>query len=162
MLGDQTKKFDITVTFTAPVVEDEEGKETILTVKEAISYTVGNDTTVHTIAAGAWKDGVATATVQLAHGDSVNFVNIPYGVTYEVSEASYASEGYNAPVITYTDEANKEIDGQETDTVTVLNVKDGDIDTGISVDSIPYIAMLGVVAVGGAGFMVSKKRRSED
>ncbi|MBO5127241.1 MAG: QVPTGV class sortase B protein-sorting domain-containing protein, partial [Clostridia bacterium] len=49
-----------------------------------------------------------------------------------------------------------------TENLGITNNKGAEVDTGISVDSIPYIAMLGVVAIGGTGFIVSKKRRSED
>ena len=171
ILGDKTKDFTVRVVFTAPA-----GK----TVREAITYTDDNET--KTIAAN-WTGSTDEIVIDLKDGETVTFTNIPTDVTYTVVEDSYASEEYDAAKYVNSDnattdtgagtisltETTKTIDGKEVtvkvadaDTVAITNNKGGNVDTGISVDSIPYIAMLGVVAIGGAGFMVSKKRRSED
>ncbi len=150
-LGDQTKDFKVTVTFTAPKNGDK-----FLDVNEAITYVEDGET--KTIAA-KWSDGTAKAEITLKHDETVTFTNIPYGVTYTVEEEDYTGDGYTA-TYDFSDTA-KNIDTAK-DTVEITNDKNNTVDTGISVDSIPYIAMLGVVAIGGTGFLVSKKRRSED
>jgi len=137
------------------------GKELTCGITEANPVEVGT----------GWT-GSKAVEIYVKHGDTIKFDNIPVGVTYTVVEDSYSSEGYEAAVYANSDDAKTtdtgagSITGTETttdnDTVAITNNKGGTVDTGISVDSIPYIAMLGVVAIGGTGFIVSKKRRSED
>ncbi|MBQ6833819.1 MAG: hypothetical protein IJO55_05310 [Lachnospiraceae bacterium] len=145
ILGDKTKDFTVKVTFTAP-----EGD----TVREAISYTDGTET--KTIEAG-W-DTTAEATITLKHEETVTFTNIPYGVTYTVVEDDYTGDGYDAAEYAFDDE-NKEINSA-TENVKITNNKDGNVDTGISLDNMPYIMVLALVALGLVGF-VSKKRSME-
>lgn len=76
----------------------------------------------------------------------MKFTNIPYDVTYTVAEEDYRSEGYDAADYEYSDEANK-IDSVN-DTVKITNNKGaGTIDTGITLDNLPYIMILALVAV---------------
>lgn len=149
-MGDQTKEFNVTVTFTAPADKS---------VKEAITYTDGTET--KTIPAN-WTNGVATADITLKHGETVTFTNIPYGVTYSVKEADYtgANGGYDSASYSFTDESKK-IDSAS-DTVTITNKKGVDVDTGIFVDSLPYILILAIVAVGLVVFFGKKRMMRED
>ena len=147
LLGDKNKKFDITITFTS-------AKE----VKEKI-YDAANNVLVPTTAWTKDKDtGIytATATIPLANGRSKTYMNIPYGVTYEVTEADYTGSGYDTPVYDYTDKAKK-IDSDE-DTVTVINNKNGNIDMGVTLNNMPYILVLAVLAAGVAVFVIRKRR----
>ncbi|EET61980.1 pilin isopeptide linkage domain protein [Marvinbryantia formatexigens DSM 14469] len=143
-LGDQQKEFAVTVTFTAP-----EGK----TVSEAISYSDGG--TDYTIPASAWTSGTATAEINLKHDETVTFTNIPYGVTYTVKEDDYTSDGYKT---TYAfGDNNKKIDSAS-DSVDITNNKNNDkIDTGINLDSMPYIMILALVAVCAVVMFVRKR-----
>lgn len=147
-MGDQTKEFNVTVTFTAPA-----GKN----VNEAITYTDGTET--KTIPAN-WSNGTASAVITLKHDETVTFTNIPYGVTYTVEEADYTGDGYDAANYTFGDE-NKTIDSAS-DTVTITNNKGVTVDTGIFVDSLPYILMLAIVAVGLVVFFLRKRTTRED
>lgn len=155
-LGDKNKKFNVTVTFTAPA-----GK----TVAENISYVEGGET--KTIKPSDWKDDVATVKIAVAHNDdAITFTNIPYDVTYTVVEDDYtkAADGttkdYDEAKYEFSDEHEK-IDSAN-DTVTITNNKGNDeIDTGVILDNAPYILMLAVVA-GGAMMLVIKKRREEE
>lgn len=163
-LGDKEKEFDVTVTF-----------ESDKTVGADIHY--GTDTDgngildeseiLGKVETSEWVEGKATADIKVKDGTTILFTNIPYDVTYTVDENDYSSEEYktaykvNGVAAESTDKVTDKKDAAK-ETVEITNTKDTSVDTGISVDSIPYIAMLGVVAVGGAGFMVSKKRRSED
>lgn len=141
-MGDRQKEFNVTVTFTAP-----EGK----TVGEAISYTDGTET--KTIAAN-WTGNTATANITLKHDESVTFTNIPYGVTYTVAEDDYTSDGYDEPSYSDTDRTVNSAD----ETVTITNNKGaGTIDTGIGLDSLPYIMILAMVAVAMVVFLGRKR-----
>lgn len=150
-LGDRDKEFNVTVTFTAPA-----GKE----MKSVISYTDG---TAKTIETSAWteKDGSkqAEVTIALKHDETVTFTNIPYDVTYTVTEADYTSEGYDEEDIVYSDDANKKIDSA-TDTVTITNNKGTTVDTGVVLDSLPYILLIAVAVVGVVAF-IAKKRTTD-
>lgn len=160
-LGDKKKKFNVTVTFTAPA-----GK----TVAGDISYVENGKP--ETIKPSDWKDGVATVKIAVAHDDTVTFTNIPYGVTYSVKEDDYtkAADGTTKDY----DEAKYEAEDIDTangtlatidtakETMTITNNKgDGDVDTGVILDNAPYMLMLAVVA-GGAMTLVIKKRREEE
>ena len=147
-LGDRDKEFNVTVTFTAPADKE---------VKSVISYTDG---TAQTIATSAWKekDGSkqAEVTIALKHNETVTFTNIPYDVTYTVTEADYTSEGYDEENIVYSDDANKKIDSA-TDTVTITNNKGTGVDTGVVLDSLPYVLLIAVAVVGVVAFTAKKR-----
>lgn len=151
-LGDKDKKFNVDVTFTAPA-----GK----TVKSTITY-VNNG--AESIAPDAWKLNTTTnqyeakVTVELAHKGSVQFNNIPKGVTYIVEEQDYSGAEYTA---TYEGDKSGTI-ANDVKSTTITNHKgDDNIDTGVILDNAPYILMLAVVA-GGAMSLVIKKRREEE
>lgn len=147
IMGDQQKEFTVKVTFTAP-----EGD----TVREAITYVDGTET--KTIAAGEGWTGSKEVEITLKHDETVTFTNIPYGVTYTVVENDYTAEadgGYDAASYNF-DDNNKKID-TASENVTITNNKNGDIDTGINMDSMPYILLLAVACMGLIVF-ISKKR----
>lgn len=143
-LGDKQKDFNVTVTFTKP-----EGK----TVNSTISYTDETDT--ETILPTEWSGNTATANITLKDGETVTFTNIPYEVTYTVVEEDYTGEGYLAAQ--YDDNANGTINAAAIST-TITNDKnvEGVIDTGVFMDSLPYVLLL----VGAcAGLVVFFARR---
>ena len=164
-LGDISKDFEVKVTFT-----NSTGKDVNSTITYTSDATVEADKDTGNV---EFAEGATTAevTLKLKHNESVVFDNIPYGITYTVEESDYTTEAngaYDAAKYALNDGAattdkveNEELNAPS-EKVEITNNKGTTVDTGISVDSIPYIAMLGVVAIGGAGFMVSKKRRSED
>lgn len=149
-LGDKSKKFDITVTFTSDkeVKEDIYDAASTVLVAKKTGWTKNEQTGKYT----------ATAVLHLANGDAVTFKNIPYDVTYEVTESNYTGNngGYDTPAYSYSDTAKK-IDSAE-DTVTVTNNKDGNIDTGVVLNNMPYILVLAVLAAGVAVFIIRKRR----
>lgn len=147
IMGDQEKEFTVKVTFTAP-----EGEY----VREAITYEDGTET--KTIAADEGWIGSKEVEITLKHDETVTFTNIPYGVTYTVVENDYTAEadgGYDAASYNF-DDTNKKIDSAS-ENVTITNNKDGEIDTGINMDSMPYILLLAVACMGLFVF-ISKKR----
>ena len=147
-MGDQQKEFTVKVTFTAPTGD---------TVREAITYVEGTET--KTIAAGAGWTGSKEVDITLKHGETVPVTNIPYGVTYTVVENNYTSDGYDAASYSSTD-ANTTIDSAS-ETVTITNNKGGNVDTGIGLDSLPYIMIL-VLAAAGLIVFFSKKRMARE
>ena len=144
IMGDQQKEFTVKVTFTAPAGD---------TVREAITYVDGNET--KSIAAGEGWTGSKEVEITLKHDETVTFNNIPYGVTYTVVEDDYTGDGYDAAKYDFAD-SNQKIDSPS-DSVTITNNKGGTVDTGISMDAMPYILLLSVACVGLFLF-ISKKR----
>lgn len=144
-MGDQSKYFNVTVTLNG-----EEGKE------YAESYAVtggsfsGNPESI--------KIDVPTE-FQLKHGDTITIENLPYGVTYTVAEADYTTEGYREAQIDFKDK-NKTID-TASDTVTITNTKNQDVDTGILLDNVPYVLLLACV-FGGMSVFFAKRRGSRE
>lgn len=151
--GDRQKDFTVTVTFTAP-----QGRN----VNEAISYSDdGENKTI----AGGWT-GSKQVTIDLKHEETVTFKNIPYGVTYTVDEDSYAADGYDAAAYSVNNGTsvasviNEELN-DASETVKITNNKGGTIDTGITLDSLPFVLILAVCA-GAVVLFVIKRRRSVD
>ena len=109
-----------------------------------------------------WGDGTASADITLKHGETVTFENIPYDVTYTVVENDYTADGYD--VASYKMNGIDASDGSgmidsAADTVEITNNKGGEVDTGINLDSMPYIMILALVAVC-AVVMFARKRFS--
>lgn len=142
-LGDTTKKFNITVTLTP-----ESGKDyTNITS----SYTVagGDSTTINWTSVGA-------VTVTLAHEETATFYNLPDGVTYTVVEDTYSDY-----TTTYTDNDDGTISNTNV-AVTVTNNKDASIVTGIDLDNLPYILMVGLVGIALVVVVGKKHFAKED
>ncbi len=147
-LGDREKYFAITVTLTG-----EAGK----TYADSYPVTGGSKLVDGAADAAAATISVGTpATFYLKHGETLTIANLPYGVTYTVTEADYTSEGYDEEDIVYSDDANKKIDSA-TDTVTITNNKGTTVDTGVVLDSLPYILLIAVAVVGVVAFTAKKR-----
>ena len=141
-MADMTKKFAFTIVFTAPANE---------VVKSAITVTKPDQTTeTITFAEGA---NTYTYTINLGDGETVKFTNIPEGVTYAVSEDE---ENYESDDGVFSD-TTKTIAANDEDTVTFTNTLTNEVDTGITMDSMPYVLLLAVAAVGLV-VMFTKKR----
>lgn len=139
-LGDRDKYFTFKVTLTG-----EQDKNYADSYAVTGSSYKENPTTV--------KVG-ETAVFHLKHGDTISISNLPYGVTYTVTET--AAEGYT----TEKTGDSGSINSAEA-TAAFTNTKEGDIDTGIKLDSLPYILVFaGALAL--AVIMVIRKRRISD
>lgn len=146
-LGDKSKYFDFKVTLNGDV--NDENKE------YADSYAVTNASSGSNNPETISVDGKETI-FHLKDGDTISIANLPYGVTYTVTEVSYESEGYKTDV----EGASGTIDKAE-QTATFTNTKEGKIDMGVTLDNLPYILVL-VAVLGGAVVMFTRKRRFED
>ena len=141
-MADMTKKFEFTVVFTPA-----EGTKFDTTVQ------IANDaaSTKREYTATANDDGTYTIVFELGHDDTATFTNIPVGTTYTVSENE---DGYTK---VNTTKADGSITGGDTDADVWTNTLTSEIDTGINMDSMPYILLLAVACMGLFVF-ISKKR----
>ena len=119
-----------------------------------------------------------TAAFQLKHGERTAIPGLPNGMAYTVIEepvlgydATYTQtkrdEDGNVKETLYTDAAytnagvSGTIDANAQNRVEFTNRKDAEPDTGIVLDSLPYIAILAVV-IGGVIWMIIRRRRRDD
>ena len=150
-LASDSQYFEMTVAFAA------EG-----TVASDITVSGGSNGSNPTTIAKDWT-GEKNVTIYLKADETLTFNNIPAGVTYTVTESAAhaaedatgadASKGYT---VEYTDETGA-IEANETAAAVVNNDKGTTVETGIALDSMPYIMILAVVA--GAFVLTSFKKR---
>lgn len=136
-----------------------------LTVNKIIDGSLGNkskefDFTVSVVFGDYSDDVVKTHTFDLSNNGTWTLEDIPYGANVTVSEDE---EDYTATRIVgdaRTENTNSwTIDEITADKeVTFENVKDGAPNTGISLDSLPYIVLLILVIAGGAAFVVRRRK----
>lgn len=141
-LGDKDKAFDVDVTFTA------NGK----VIAGTISYT--DDGEAKTIPSTAWNNGTAKVTITLKHDETVTFTGIPYDVGYSVAEHDYSADEYTT---TYDGNESQEKVAAATYNTTITNKKDGQIDTGVTTESLPYVVLMGFVVLAGAALLLKRK-----
>lgn len=139
-LGDEGKYFEFKVTLTG-----EDGKTYGTSYAVSGGSNTSNPTTI--------KIGEET-TFQLKHGDTISIANLPYGVTYTVTET--AADGYTT---TKTGDTGSISDAEQTAAFT--NERKGTIDMGVMLDSMPYVLVLAVVGAAVIA-LIAKKRRVED
>ena len=154
-LASQSQEFAIDVTFTSdqPVLS---------------TITCGDGQTI-TSANWTQAESVYTAkvTVKLIHGQDVTFNNIPAGVTYTVVEqakheapdpnGSNPETGYT---VTYEGETGT-IAENVTAAAKVINTKGTTVNTGVVLDSLPYVLLIAVAVVAVVLFTVRKRRNRE-
>lgn len=120
-----------------------------------------------TVQPGAWQNGTYETTLNISKNDGpITFADIPYGVTVTVSENNDETvmNGYTFVKYTVngTDAQNVSfVIGEEENAVVVLNEKTAEVDTGITLDSVPFLLIL-AVCIGGAVLFVIKKRHTVD
>ena len=110
------------------------------------------------------EDGY-TATFTLKHGESIKIDNIPLGATMVIKEAAYedyATSANPAGSVTDTGYEVKFVEVTESNEVEFTNDKEVTIDTGIALDSLPYILILAGVAVVAVALVLHKRRKYED
>ena len=154
-LGDRDKDFEVRVTFNAVG-----GKN----IESTISYSATAGGQPVYITPEQLDDGTESVTITLSHEDTITFDNIPYGVTYSVAETEYPEyvdtyqiDGVGAP-------GNK-VENVEfksaTPKVTITNTRDAAVDTGIVLDSLPYVLLIAVAVVGVVIFTARKRSHRE-
>lgn len=144
-LGDRAKYFAITVELTGAANQDYTGNVITSNINE-LSYKYE---TAPTFAVGQ------STTVYLKHDETLNLGNIPYGVTYTVTEDNL--KDYTEVITGGDSNGSGTVNSASEALVNVTNTKDGTPDTGITMDSMPYVLLLAVAAVGLV-VMFTKKR----
>ena len=151
--GDRAHEFNFTITLNG-----QEGTK--------VSYTAADKPATGIIG----EDGTLTISdIKMADNGQFVISNIPYGVTYTISEAT---EGYTATAmkgsatanLTTTDTTAAYTDSVNAASTTIAftnTLGDTILDTGVILDNAPYMLMLAVVAAG-AMTLVIKKRREEE
>ena len=111
-----------------------------------------------------WSCGEQTGNFTLSNGQSRTIENVAVGETLTLTESDnsgYAvSVSYNGQ--NYTVDAQSSVTitvAQGGGTITVTNYKDVNPDTGITLDSAPYAAALGLTAVAAAALLYRRNRR---
>lgn len=139
-LGDKDKYFEFKVTLTGDATK---------TYGDSYAVIGGSNTAnPKTIKI----DGKPT-TFLLKHGDTIRIENLPYGVSYTVTETP--ATGY-----TTTRTGDDGTISAAAQTVAFENNKNSEnIDMGVSMDSLPYILML--VVVGAAVVVIATRKKGE-
>ncbi len=151
-LASNSKLFTFHITFTS---KDEVGSD--------ITYTVagGEKQTL------AFTGKTATVDIELSNDQTAEFSNIPAGVEYAVVEDTKHAEGADSPetteegyTIKYDGKEEGKIEKDKVAETTVTNEKKTEVDTGVILDSLPYVLVVAVV-LSAAALMFINKRRSE-
>lgn len=157
-MGDKAYQFPFTVTLSS-------AKPVTATLRVN-----GETSTVNFEKAEDATEYTATVHFELSNDGEYTISNIPYGVTYIVSEDGETrgtltvGSGENAVdyKVKYSDKNGSKVEGA-TATVNVTNTAGNAlIDTGVILDNAPYIALLAIVAIGGVALMLNKRRRDEE
>ena len=166
-LADQGKYFHMTVTLTAEEY-----------VRSDIEVSGGSHEDNPTLVAWDPEDdgegwiGENVIDIYLKDGETITFNKIPEGVTYVVEEDSThlaagvtptqaelnGTEGYLA---TYTDKEGTIAKDSEPE-AKVLNTKENEINTGVSLSSLPYVLIVALVIAGSVIMMIRRRRAAED
>ena len=137
-----TDKFVVTVTLTPDTGKVlKEGPITVTGAAGQTGSVVKND------------DGTVTVTFTVTHNSTVTIANVPYDVSYKVTEDA---GDYTA---TITTEDNGKIDNASQE-VKIVNNLDQEVATGVNLDNLPYILVLALVGVGLISFTVRKRVRN--
>lgn len=140
-MADMDKKFEFTVVFTPA-----EGTE----FNPSVQIANDSSSTSRDYTATPNEDGTYTIKFELGDEETATFTNIPVGTTYTVTENA---DGYES---THTNEADGTITGGDNDEDVWTNTLTQPVDTGVFMDSLPYVLLL----VGAcAGLVVFFARR---
>lgn len=159
-LGDKTKAFKINVSF--------ESAKKVAPNAIAYKYVDPQSKEEKTQYVAMAYDSVSktykgTKAIELAHGGTFCFDNVPYGVVYTVVEDSASAGDYE---VTYTpfDDSAKLCTGKIATpavNVVVTNTEPTQVDTGVVMDFLPYVLVLAFVGAACV-MLVFKKRKAED
>ena len=132
-LGDESKYFEFKVTLTG--------------VTYGTSYAVTGGT--NTANPNAIKIGEET-TFLLKHGETIHIANLPYGVSYTVTETAATGYTTSATGATGTINAAEQL-------AAFTNNKTGEIDMGVTTENLPYVLLIGFVVLAGAALLLKRK-----
>lgn len=124
------------------------------------AFTVTSDRAFGTGTGYQLSDSDKTASFELRHNGSVT-LKVQAGATLTISEDA---QGYTMSLVVDKGEVteNRYTVSENGATITLTNTKDTEVDTGITLDSLPYILLLVLAVLGGIFFLAKHKRRRED
>lgn len=149
--GDKTREFKFEITFT-----DANGKALrLVQTDKAPTYSITSDTTV----------GGEKLTVLMKDKGEITLTNVPIGGTLVVTEIE--ASGYQISYKigeTESQEGNvaRYIVPENGGTITFINHRNVSPDTGVFVDSLPYILIIACVAGAAALFLIRRRKKRED
>ena len=149
--GDKTREFKFEITFT-----DANGKALrLVQTDKAPTYSITSDTTV----------GGEKLTVLMKDKGEITLTNVPIGGTLVVTEIE--ASGYQTSYKigeTESQEGNvaRYIVPENGSTITFINHRNVSPDTGVFVDSLPYILIIACVAGAAALFLIRRRKKRED
>ena len=138
--ADDKRYFDFKVVFT--IAEDKSFNGTI--------SVNGGSYRENPAVATKTGDNTYEVTLKLKHNDTITFGSVPVGTTYAVSEPVVPT-GYKASSTSCNGTVEK------VTIATIDNNYDKEIPAGVSLDSLPYVIMLTVVAAAAVLIMLKKR-----
>ena len=102
-----------------------------------------------------------TASFELRHNGSVT-LRVQAGATLTIAETNAQDYTMRLAADKGTITGSSYTVSQNGATITVTNTKDTEVDTGITLDLLPYILLLVLAVLGGIFFLAKHKRRRED
>lgn len=142
--GDKNKEFEFTVNITDAVAG------TVYAVD--LSNATGAGDAELTVG----DDGTVTATYNLSNEEFVVIKGLTENTNYTITEIDYSNEGYTTTV---PENANGTIVADDV-SVTFINNKQGNVPTGILLETAPYMILGAVVLAGIVVLFVTRRRRS--
>ena len=140
-----------------------------LTVRKTVTGNLGDKNKEFTFSAvvyGANDAEIATGSFTLKHGQERLITNIPYGAKVVITEASAPGYKTTTTVGQATQETNTCTFDEildDTNSVSFTNDNTATIDTGVTLDFLPYVLLiLGVGVVVALWLVMSAKKRKDD
>lgn len=155
-MGDRDREFSFTIKLT-----DKDGKP----LTGSYSYvggTLSGTTGVDAPSNGTLMLDNGEATFPLKHGQVITIYGLPQGCSYTITEDIDSGEGYETTVQTGSDGAENgtTATGTLTESVSVAftNALSSAPVTGVSIETLPWIAASGLTAAGGAALLLSARK----
>lgn len=173
-LGDKSEYFNFTVTLNAPAGKNVNNEITVRSEASKLEASIvnaaeGAKATYENAKIKFNGDSSVQIKFTLKHGETVNFENLPVGVTYTVSENDTTTDGnltkHGSYTVTYEEGkgATGTINATAKSEAQIINTYgDNNVNTGVILDNAPYIALLAIVVFGGVALMLNKRRRDEE
>lgn len=152
-MGDDKAEFPFTVS-----LKDASGNDLSM---RGITYTIyqkGSDGEYAEVSGGSGTINADTYTFRLKHDQKIIFAGVKIGASITVSESTSYTATYmidNGSVQTSASATFPVT--KDGNTVAFNNNKSANIDTGITMDSVPYVLLLAMAVIGG-GVLLSKRR----
>lgn len=149
--GDKNKNFNFTITITG--------------AKEGTQFTVNGAEGSEAVLLTANSEGKAEGTYALKNNETVTVYGLTTGMDYQIVEEDYSAKGYETAYVVNSDPSAKGRDTgvkdiTTTNTVTFTNTKNGNVPTGILLETAPYMILGAVVLAGIVVLFVTRRRRS--